>query len=172
MENLILLIATSLVYSITTSKNFKRYAISGSGCSVCFTSSPGRFTKSITKDGDFMYFGLTRERQSSFGVITILLQQTLSDEQTAKKMLEGFMNGLHESMNIKHTVGLYATSHHYPSSNIQNLIDYWQDADGVDWKIKGWTNGKAFGILYVKNISAQPAPKIDQYLDSFRLARA
>jgi hypothetical protein len=52
------------------------------------------------------------------------------------------------------------------------LTDYWQDSQGVDYKVKGYTNGRVLAILFVRNISQLDVSLQDQYLDSFHCAHS
>ena len=51
------------------------------------------------------------------------------------------------------------------------LVDYWQDEDSVDWKVKGYTDGHTIAVLYVKNINEISVEKQDEFLDSFSIAK-
>jgi hypothetical protein len=54
---------------------------------------------------------------------------------------------------------------------VRSYSDYWQDADGIDWKAKGWTNGQTLAVLYVKNINEVPVERQDFFLDSFEFPK-
>jgi hypothetical protein len=47
------------------------------------------------------------------------------------------------------------------------MVDYWQDEEGLDWKVKGYTDGRIIAVLYVKNINDISVEKQDKFLDSF-----
>ncbi len=51
-----------------------------------------------------------------------------------------------------------------------SISDYWQDKEGIDWRIKGFTNGKIVSVLYVKNITAASVSDLDKFLNSFRFS--
>ena len=47
------------------------------------------------------------------------------------------------------------------------LTDFWQDEEGVDWEVKGYTNGKYVAVLYVRNISEATSHQQEAFLNSF-----
>jgi hypothetical protein len=56
------------------------------------------------------------------------------------------------------------------NNSLLTITDYWQDKAGIDWKVKGYTNGKVLSLLYVKNISNATVRAHDTYLDGFRFS--
>ncbi|HVG41767.1 MAG TPA: hypothetical protein VM888_09165 [Chitinophagaceae bacterium] len=166
MENLIFLITGSLVYCFaSSSKGTKGYNIGNSGCRVPLFTDKKLLTRARTKSGDVMHFGEIKDGAVTYGLITIQMHKRC--KQQDEKILADFMNSLHSSMNIKHNTGLEYRFIKKENKSVKGIADYWQDEHGADWKVKGWTNGKCFGFLYVKNITALSAFKTDNYLDSF-----
>jgi hypothetical protein len=49
------------------------------------------------------------------------------------------------------------------------VVDYWQDEDEMDWKVKGYTDGQIIAVLYVKNINQSTVEQQDLFLDSFSM---
>jgi hypothetical protein len=45
------------------------------------------------------------------------------------------------------------------------VVDYWQDADRRDWKVKGWTDGASLAVLYIKNIGSVPVLQEEKFLN-------
>ena len=52
------------------------------------------------------------------------------------------------------------------------MLEYWQDDEGNDWKVKGWTNGRFMALLYVKNFTEESIKEVDEFLNSFRFRKA
>jgi len=172
MENLILILATTYLLSRTQPNpyGFKKYAIGHSGCTLFLPNDPGPFKPSFTKNGDLMYYGETEDRGVTYGCVTIVLREPLDNLAEAEKNLARFMQTLQKSYDIDHTTGLSFGHMQKNNSQARGIVDYWQDAAEVDWKIKGWTNGRVISVMYVSNIADLPVQKVDMFLDSLRFA--
>ena len=171
MENILLILATTLILSRSANKyGFKKYSIGHSGCTLLLPNDPGSFNPNFTKNGDLMYVAETKEAHVTYGCITIILKDPTANMAEAEKNLARFMQTLQKSYDIEYTTGLSLGHLQRGASQVRGIIDYWQDAAEVDWKLKGWTNGRMLSVSYVSNITDLPTEKMDMYLDSFRFA--
>jgi hypothetical protein len=78
-------------------------------------------------------------------------------------ILSSYISRLHTPFSIAYNSGI----HHCKSmeqSGTRIIIDYWQDEWGVDWKIKGYTNGHFLALLYVQNINDGDVEKQEAFL--------
>jgi hypothetical protein len=163
MENLFILIATSFVLRLSTSRKFKNLFIGETGCSALMFSS--HFKKSLTPSGDVFYFNEFSEKEVTYGIICIELKQEYELRLTSE-MLASYINKLRAPYFILHNTGLtQATDWNHVSSIA--MVDYWQDGEKQDWKVKGYANGNTLAILYVKNIGHVEVKKQDLFLDGF-----
>ncbi|HVG42156.1 MAG TPA: hypothetical protein VM888_11145 [Chitinophagaceae bacterium] len=170
MENIILMITGSLLYSFsTTPKRKNRCRVGDTKCTVSQFTKNDKFIKSVNKKGDVMHFCETGNNTATFGIITMQLKKKPATANKSK-ILGDFINSLHSSLNIKHHVGLSYGYSQKGNNQVIGMEDYWQDEKGMDWKVKGWTDGRTYGFLFVKNISAISSVETDAYLDSFRFA--
>ena len=55
------------------------------------------------------------------------------------------------------------------NENTRGVIDYWEDNDKNNWKVKGWTDGKFICVLYAYSSKELPEQKVNVFLDGFRL---
>jgi hypothetical protein len=51
----------------------------------------------------------------------------------------------------------------------RGVIDYWEDKDGVSYKIKGWTDGKYIAVMYAYAKTELPDTKVNVFLDGLVL---
>ena len=86
-------------------------------------------------------------------------------------MLADYMNKLKDPFLVNHEVGLEASKDWNQAGSVC-LVDHWQDAGGVDCKVKGYTDGQVMAVLYVKNICAGEVSKQEEFLDSFHFKGA
>lgn len=164
MENLLLLFATSLVWRISAPK-FKRYIIGRTGCTSLLLSSETTLNVQSTKDGERVYFYEHDVNGVTYGVITISMKERYLQEQS-ENILVQYVNRIRKPFGIFYNVCMEIDR----SKNRISLTDYWQDEEGVDWKIKASSNGKIIAVLYVKNISASPVKEHDAFLNGFRFS--
>jgi hypothetical protein len=171
MENLFLILATTFILSRTAYKyGFKKYSIANSGCTILLPEHAGDFSTSFTIARDLMHFNETVQGNVTYGSVTIQLMKPADTLAEAEKMLAQFMYTLQASNDIDINTGITLGFTQSYNALARGIVDYWQDADGIDWKTKGWTNGRVISVLYIRNINQLPVAKQEMYLDSFRFA--
>jgi hypothetical protein len=163
MENLLLILATSFVLRLS-SRKLQHCFIGDTGCFLLFAKGT-TFEKRKTESGDDLYFNEFTEKGVTYGVICVEMKSKY-DVDDALDMLARYMNQLRGPFFIFHQVGQERSKDWNWASSI-TLVDYWQDAKGVDCKVKGYTNGKTLAVLYVQNIGEAEVAKQDTFLDSF-----
>lgn len=127
------------------------------------------FKKTRTRSGDELYCNEFKENGVTYGVICVEMQHHY-DKIEAYEMLRTYMHKLKGPFYVFHSTGI-SDSQNWNQSNCCTLEDYWQDAVGVDCKVKGYTNGSVLAVLYVRNITEADAAKVDLFLDSFHFGR-
>lgn len=146
------------------SPRFRNRKIANTGC-IAFLPKDIPFKTKKTPDGGLFCCTEFIHEEITYGVICISLDKELSLNK-ARKILAAYMKKLHGPFFIFHSIGLTRDAD-WNSSVTCALVDYWQDAGGADWKIKGYTDGKSIGILYLKNIAKTDVVLQDKFLDSF-----
>lgn len=167
MENLIMFLATTIVLRISSSSRatMKKFLIGDTGCSVYTFSGENDFDTTMTLTGDRMYLHDYTENGVTYGVICIHMKEQYAVDE-AEELLKKYMGKLKGSLFVLHDTGIM-DAHDYNSISTISLENYWQDVEGIDWKVKGYTNGKVLSVLYVKNISQAEIKKQEFFLDSF-----
>lgn len=166
MENLLMFLATSLVLRIPAPK-FQRYLIGQSNCSSLLATGGNTLHINYTKEGDKIYFNEQIVEETTYGLICAQMQgvHTLSK---AEILLVQYINRVRQPFDIAFNISM-----EIERANQKIVItDYWQDKKGIDWKIKGYTDGKTVAVLYVKNISDAPVKEHDAFLNSFQFSSA
>ncbi len=164
MENLFFFLATSLVLRIASPK-FKRYLIGQTRCSSLLLTGNKQLFITYTKDGDKIYFNDQEENGVSYGLICVQMKQVYTLNES-EKILHYYINRARKPLGIAHSVSMETA---YAADQII-ITDYWQDESGVDWKIKGYTNGHVVTVLYVKNIAGARVKEHDAFLNGFRFS--
>jgi hypothetical protein len=169
MENLIFLFATSFVLRIARPGKFRNYLIGESGCSALFLTNSNKLESVLTKTGDKLYAAEFKEHDVHYGIICINLNQVY-DKYESEALLQNYLNKLQQSFKISHNIGIkQAVNWNCPESI--SYVDYWQDYEKRDWKIRGYINGEVMAILYVKNIGKADVKRQDLFLESFHFRR-
>lgn len=163
MENLFVFLATSFVLRATAPR-FKRYLICP-GCSTYLNSSARTLHVRQTRDGDKIFFNEYTEDGVTYGTICVQMKETCSLE-AAESILVNYLNRVRKPLHIACNVAMDCRT----EGQQLTITDYWQDAAGTDWKVKGYTNGRIVSVLYVKNISDTTVNNHDAFLDGFRFS--
>lgn len=161
-----LLFATSLVWRISAPK-FKRYIIGRTGCTSLLLSEETTLHIQSTKEGERVYFYEHDVNGVTYGLITVNMKELYSLDQ-AENILVQYLNRIRKPFGIEHNVSMEVEK----KPDTVYLTDYWQDEEGIDWKVKGHSNGKIIAVLYVKNIADASAKEHDAYLNGFRFCSA
>ena len=157
-------LATSIVLRVAPSR-FRRYIICP-GCSTLLHSSARRLHVRHTRDGDKLYFNAYSADGVVYGIVCVQMKEVYTIEK-AESILAQFIARARKPLHIVCDMEMEVTT----TNCLVTISDYWQDRAGIDWKIKGYTNGKTIGFLYVKNISDTSVKNHDAYLDGFRFAK-
>jgi hypothetical protein len=165
MENLVFLLSAVFAYGYTTApKKLKTYPVGRAGATVYLPENFKAFDRTTTQHGDEFYIGECKAEKAGYGVLYIDLKDEYSMED-AETMLMYYISRLQEPFSIAHNTGIGYCKSMNNISRVVKLVDYWQDEDGKDWKLKGYTDGKFIAVLYVQNISEVDVAKQEVFLE-------
>jgi hypothetical protein len=104
----------------------------------------------------------------NYGVICVKLRQSFKDLDQAENALISYLDYLKSSFKITKSAG-YGKGHRLANNeNTRGVIDYWEDKEKNNWKVKGWTNKNYIGVMYAYSLKELPETKLNLYLDGFR----
>src|SRR5690349_2711506 len=136
MENLIFLLATSFALRISSNRKSKSHNIGNTGCSALLFPKGQKFNRTTTDTGDRLYFGEFKEAEVTYGIICVELQHRYELTE-ASGMLCNYMEKLKGPFYALHHTGLQEATDWNSTASV-SYIDYWQDGDHQDWKVKGY----------------------------------
>jgi hypothetical protein len=164
MENLIFLLTASLVL-YKSSKKPTTIVIGNTNASVQFFSD-AIFECTQSDTGDALYYAEHAVQGVTYGVLCATLGAPMFFDE-AHAVLRNFIGRLEQPFYVLHNTGIDVTTTTASGEYQVQMTDYWQDSDSVDWKVKGYCNGRTVAVLYVKNINEIGVSDHDKFLDSF-----
>lgn len=93
----------------------------------------------------------------------------MTDLDGAEETMINYVEYLKKNFGITKSTGLGKGHRLNNNENTRGVIDYWEDADKNNWKMKAWTDGKFICVLYGYSLKELPEQKLNIFLDSFRL---
>ena len=167
MKRYSLLLVFSLCFLFSPAQGLKKVSISNTGCSL-YTFCPFQFEKQYSEDSSLLYVSECAKDEVSYGVICVKLVQPANDLDRAEESMISYLDYLKSSFKILKSAG-YGRGHRLNNNeNTRGVIDYWEDADKNNWKIKAWTYGKFIGVLYGYSAKELNETKLNIFLEGFR----
>lgn len=167
MKRHLLLLVFFFCFLFSHAQSLKKVPISNSGCSV-YTFCEFRFEKEYSEDSSVVYVSECVKEEMTYGVICVKLSQPANDIDRAGESMISYLDYLKSSFKINKSAG-YGKGHRLANNeNTRGVLDYWEDSDKNNWKIKAWTNGKFIGVLYGYSAKELNETKLNVFLESFR----
>src|SRR5882724_5430224 len=169
MKKCFLPVLLLLLSSFCSGQSLKKYPISNSGCSLYMFCEPPLFDVDKSEDSSMVYSSECEKDDVMYGVICVKLIDPVTDLQQAEDLAISYLDYLKLNFEIKKAVG-YGKGHRlHDNENTRGIIDYWEDKEKNNWKVKAWTDGKFIAVLYAHSLKELPETKVNIFLDSFRL---
>lgn len=148
-------------------QTLKKVPIANTGCSV-YAYCELNFDKSFSPDSSTIYVAECAAGEMNYGVICVKLSLPTDSLNIAENTLISYLDYLKSNLNITEAVG-YGKGHRLNNNEkTRGVLDYWKDSDKNNWKIKAWTDGKFFGVLYGYSLKELPEAKLNVFLEGFR----
>lgn len=167
MKKYFLVVTFSFCLFNTYSQVIKKVPISNSGCSV-YTYCDFRFESEYSEDSSLVYVSECVKEEMNYGVICVKLLQPAENLDRAEESLIIYLDYLKTSFKILRSAG-YGKGHRLANNvNTRGVLDYWEDSEKNNWKIKAWTDGKFIGVLYGYSAKELAESNLNVFLDGFR----
>ena len=158
-----------LIVSGSKGQSFKKYPIGASGCYAYFFCNPDKFDLSKSPDSSEVYTGECSNDGITYGVICVKLKDKVGELDASELMLISYLDYLKGTLNITKSAG-YGKGHRLKGREAtRGVIDYWEDKDKANWKVKGWTDGKFIAVMYATSAKELPETKSNTFLDGLVL---
>ena len=168
MRRISSLLALLLMTGLLSAQSLKKYTLAGSGCSY-YNYCEITFELTKSEDSSHIWTGECVKDDINYGIICVKLKEPVTDLTMAEDLMISYADYLKTSFKITKVAG-YGKGHRLQNKeNTRGIIDYWSDMEKNNWKIKAWTDGKFIGFMFVYSQKELPEPKINLFLDGFRL---
>lgn len=168
MKRCYLLSFLTFICLYANSQSLRKYPVGNSGCSVFMFCDPGNFDVSYSEDSSKIYTAECINEEVHYGLICVQLLEPIKDSVKAEEMMIAYLDYLKSAFKINSAVG-YGKGHVLRNNAaVHGVLDYWEDADKNNWKIKAWTNGGMINVLYAYAKNNLPDTKVNVYLDGIQ----
>ena len=164
------LLATLFIFQslVGIAQTLKKLPVGRSGCSI-YTYCPTKFDFDYSEDSSAVYTGECIQAEVTYGTICIKLLKPINDLAAAEEVMISYLDFLKADFHVKKSTG-YGKGHILnKNEQTRGVLDYWNDTEGQNWKVKGWTDGKFIGVMYAMSKKELPEEKVNAFLDGFRL---
>ncbi len=154
---------------------FEKVSIPECGCSVYLPKGTLPFEISLSQDSSQVFIAEYETADTLgdnyvFSVIAVRFKdETGADRATNEDLLIAYMEFIKEQLEIVSSAG-YGRGHTlegFPDAT--GIIDFWSDAEGYEYKVKGWIDGKKLGLLLLGGSSEYPYYNAQEvFLNGFR----
>lgn len=157
-----------LIALSTRAQSLKKYPISNSGCSAYFFCDPDTFGHTKSPDSSDVYTGECKTDDQAYGIICVKLKEKITDLQQSEDVMVQYLDFLKTELKITKAVG-YGKGHRLKNNEAtRGIIDYWEDQEKDNWKIKAWTNGAYIAVMYVYSQKDLVETKANLYFEGLR----
>ncbi|MBS1656272.1 MAG: hypothetical protein JSU05_15575 [Bacteroidetes bacterium] len=165
------ILLTLITSQVLFGQTLKKYSIGNTGCSVYFTCNPGEFQQSYSEDSSAVYTAECISDSLHYGLICVQLKEKVSSGDDAENLLTSYLDYLKSTLEIQKSAGYGKGATLAGSPQARGVVDYWEDKEGAQWKIKGWTDGAIIAVLYVyADGPFNETEKTNVFLNGFRFA--
>lgn len=157
-----------------TVPRFQRTNIGTTGLSAYLPPGFPELTAAPSEDGSQVHSGELEQGGFVYGVIGLRFAAPLEgDPESHEQLLVTYLDYLKSQLAVTGAAG-YGLGHRLESEpSARGVIDYWQDALGRQYAIKGWVTPTHLAVLYIAGPTEYPVFNAQQlYLDGIRFSPA
>lgn len=169
MKYYLILLSALFCAATVDGQSLRKYPIGNSGCSAYIFCDPGSFKKELSPDSSDVYTGECTSDSVSYGIICIKLKDKMPELKTAEDVMIAYLDYIKGQFGVTKSTG-YGKGHRLnKKEETRGVIDYWEDKDGLQYKVTGWTDGAYLAVMYVYANKELPYQKTSLFLEGLRL---
>lgn len=153
----------------TAQIRFAKYPVEDTKCHIYLPAAP-EWQLSYSEDSSRIYISVVEIDSISFCTFVIELKESLADDRSAyENVLLSFMAHLNQNV-FEVTNAMEPGMGHTLESNPKavGVIQYAEDAEGNQMKVKGWADPHHIAVLYVISKSEVAFNIQEMFLNGFR----
>lgn len=154
-----------------TVPRFEKVQIGETGGAVYMPKDAPEFEMSLSEDGSEVYTSEIQLDDFFFSVVAVKFVPEMADASTEdlESLLAGYMEFLRGQIGAGEAVGIGPGHTKEKVPGARGAIDYWQDADGIQYAVKGWIDQRMIGVMVLYGPEEYPYFNAQQmFLDGFR----
>lgn len=129
--------------------SMKKYDIGTTGCQVYLYAEPA-FEMTYAEDSSEVWTGEIEKEEFFYSVICVRFHDNMqSDEQGLTDLLKSYLDFLQGQFGITGAAGYGAGQRLGERTDIYGVLDYWEDAESVQYNVMGWANNEYLAVLLV-----------------------
>jgi hypothetical protein len=148
----------------------KQLAFDG-GPSVYLLKGTDPYEKSLSDDGSEVYTAEGSQGEYNFASIVVRFVPPMKDAspEDMEGLLVGYLEFLQTQFGVTEAAGVGRGHTKESLPDVRGVIDYWVDADGLRYAIKGWVDQNFLGVQMIYGPDEYPIFNAQQmFLDGFR----
>jgi hypothetical protein len=144
----------------------RKYPVGQSGCTVRMFCDPGKFELSMSPDSSAVYTGECKKDSVIYDVICVRMKDRIDSLGDAETILLQYLDYLKNSFGVSESAG-YGKGHHLKGKEktTRGVLDYWRDKEGMNIKVKGWTDGRYISVHLVISPQAIKEEQAELFLN-------
>ncbi len=162
------LLLTLFFCSNLQAQSLKKYTIGSTTSTYYGYCDPGKWDYDKSEDSSDVWTSECVSADVHYGIIYVKLLTPLTKMDDAEELVISYLDYLKLSFGIKKAAGYGKGNLLNNDQNTRGVLDYWEDGDKNNWKIKAWTNGKAIGVFYGYSLKPLQETKLDVFLNGLR----
>jgi hypothetical protein len=148
----------------------RKVPIGKTGCSYQnYCNTP--FTVEQSADSSRIHRAECEHDGITYGIICVQLKNPVADLTMAEDLMVAYIDFLKKNFTITEVAGYSRGYRLQDSDSTRGIADRWTDSEGDQWLIRGWTNGKQLGVLYLYSQEAVQPAKAEEYFNGFRFGK-
>ena len=157
--------------SVPSVPRFSKTPIGACGCSLYAPPGLTFGDPSKSEDGAEVWTAEVKEGDWIYGVIAVKFKEPFADAtpENLEELLVAYLGFVQAQAGVTKAVGVGRGHTQAENPGARGVIDYWEDAEGDQWAVKGWVDKERLAVLFVAGKGEYPWFEAQQmYLDGFR----
>lgn len=150
---------------------FEKVDIAETGAAVYMPRGAGAFEMSLSEDGSEVYTNEIQHGDFFFSVVAVKFVPEMADAsaEDLEALLISYLEFLRTQLAVGDAAGVGKGHLKEEVPGARGVIDYWLDAEGTRYAVKGWIDQRMIGVMLLYGPDEYPIYNVqDMFLNGFR----